>query len=81
MIVPPQSALPDMIGVPGVKTLPQLSVTEGTVGATTSAIQSTVAKQSGEALLVLTVKVDGGDGGPSDQTKVDKLTAVMSAAL
>ena len=31
-----------MTGVPGVKTVPQLSVTAGTVGAATSAIQSTV---------------------------------------
>ena len=31
-----------MTGVPGVKTVPQLSLTEGTVGATTSVIQATV---------------------------------------
>eukprot|EP00797_Seminavis_robusta_P024560 Sro413_g138080.2 (414) ;mRNA; r:32220-33461 len=44
-------------------------------------IQGNLDKQSGEALLVLTVKVNGGDGGASDQQKVDTLTAVMSSAL
>jgi AP-4 complex subunit beta-1 len=44
-------------------------------------IQGNLDKQAGEALLVLTVKINGGDGGPLDQTKVDKLTAVLSTAL
>ena len=42
MIVPPQSAVPLITGAAGVKTVPQLSVIVGTVGAATSAIQSTV---------------------------------------
>lgn len=43
-------------------------------------IQGNLDKQPGEALLVLTVKISGGDGGLGQQ-KVDKLAAVMSTAL
>lgn len=43
-------------------------------------IQGNLDKQSGEALLVLTVKISGGDGSPG-QAKVDKLAAVMTTAL
>lgn len=43
-------------------------------------IQGNLDKQSGEALLVLTVKISGGDGSP-EQAKVDKLAAVMTTAL
>ena len=42
MIVPPQSAVQLITGAAGVNTVPQLSVIVGTVGAATSAIQSTV---------------------------------------
>ena len=42
-------------------------------------IQGNLEKQ-GEALLVLTVKISGGDGA-AGQAKVDKLAAVMTTAL
>ena len=43
-------------------------------------IQGNIDKQSGEALLLLTCKVSGGDG-LNDQKKIDILTAVMTQSL
>jgi len=43
-------------------------------------IQGNLDKESGEALLVLTCKISGGNG-ISDQHSVDKLAAVMATAL
>ena len=43
-------------------------------------IQGNIDKQSGEALLLLTCKVSGGDG-VQDQKKIDILTAVMTQSL
>lgn len=43
-------------------------------------IQGNLDKQSGDALLILTVKLSGGDGS-SGQASVDKLAAVMTTAL
>lgn len=54
---------------------------QDSVSGTVFLIQSNINKESGEALMILTIKTSGGDSSSSNQEKVDLLMEIVSAAL